>query len=146
MHSTIIIPGSSGFGFHRKLTRTKTHQGTEKSNEHNGCAVFLRVSTGSGVINYVFYHLSSIFILIHSQFCAQFPFFAFANSTNRVGCPLLTNCAAPNFSILSPFHWARHLPPPATVISRFGSIRWDIIVTTSNFDTPVSIVPAENLI
>ena len=34
------FPGFSGFGFRRKLARTKTQQGTDKASEHNGCTIF----------------------------------------------------------------------------------------------------------
>ena len=37
-----IFPGFSGFGFYRKLARTKTQQGTDKANENKRCAVFSR--------------------------------------------------------------------------------------------------------
>ena len=37
MHSTIIF---QGFGFCRKLARTKTQQGTDKASEHNGRTIF----------------------------------------------------------------------------------------------------------
>ena len=69
-----IPPRFSGFGFHRKLIRTKTQQGTDKARKNNGCKVFLRVSTGSDVINFFFYHLSSLFILLPSHFLPNFPF------------------------------------------------------------------------
>ena len=35
------FPMFLGFGYLRKLVRTKNQQGTEKSSEHNGRAVFL---------------------------------------------------------------------------------------------------------
>ena len=36
------FPGFSGFGFRRKLARTKTQQGTDNVSEHNGCTVFFQ--------------------------------------------------------------------------------------------------------
>ena len=36
------FPGFSGFGFCRKLARTKNQQGTDKANGHNGRTVFSR--------------------------------------------------------------------------------------------------------
>ena len=36
------FPGFSGFGFRRKLARTKTQQGIDKVSKHNRFAVFLR--------------------------------------------------------------------------------------------------------
>ena len=58
------FPGFSGFIFRKKLTRTKTQQGTDKAIQHNGCTVFfwrfglLHVSTE--VVSTFFYHLSSL--------------------------------------------------------------------------------------
>ena len=82
------FPGFSGLGFHRKLARTKTQQGTYKASKHNRSIVFSRVLTGSDVINFFFYHLSSLFILLTSPFCAQLTFFASASATNTVRHPL----------------------------------------------------------
>ena len=55
------FPWFLAFIFCRKRARTETQQGTEKASKRNRRTVFQRVSTGSGVINFLFYHLSSLF-------------------------------------------------------------------------------------
>ena len=59
----------------------------KKVTKRNRRTVFSCVSTGSGVINFIFYHLLSILILLPSQFSAQLPSFASPTATNRAWPP-----------------------------------------------------------
>ena len=59
-----------------------------KASEHNEHTEFVRIQTGSGVINFVFYHLSSALILLPSQICSQLPFSTSTTTIDRVRRPL----------------------------------------------------------
>ena len=64
VHSTIILTGSLGFIFCRKLASTKNQQGTEKASEHYRTALFLQylvliTCASTEVVSTLFYPLSS---------------------------------------------------------------------------------------
>ena len=70
------FPGSSGFGFCRKLARTKNQQGTDKASKHNRCTLFsqaLIFCTHQQKWRQLFFILYPIFVLI-PHYLRQLPF------------------------------------------------------------------------
>ena len=102
------FPGFSGFGFCRKLARTKTQQGTHKASEHNGRTVFSRdlvllMHASTGVISTLSYHLSSIHYT-SSQFSPT-SLFASSSATDRLRHHLQIN-SPPTTKYSVPLVWA----------------------------------------
>ena len=60
------------------------------------------ISTGGGVNNFLFCHLSSLYILLPSQFCARLPFFASTTATDGVRLPLGLGGLAISYDHISP--------------------------------------------
>ena len=79
--------------------------------------MFWSISTGLGVINLLFYNLSSLFILLPSQFCAQLPFLVSTTNTDIVQRPLTSGGLTILDNRISPWPQMRLLirqqcPPP----------------------------------